>query len=81
MAYLENCDWSLFLLPDNTFDLDQGLLTLSDNLHGAIDHLAHEKTFQPKKLKPQWVDAEIRLLISKRDSLHRKYNKARSQAS
>ena len=63
------------------FDLDQGLSTLTDNLHRAIDHLAPEKTFQPKKSKPPWVDAKIRLLMSKRNSLHRKYNKIRSQAT
>ena len=76
-SYLDNCDWSLFSLPDQVFDLDQGLMALTDNLNGAIDHLAPEKTFQPKKLKPPWVDAEIELLMSKRDALHRKYDEDR----
>ena len=45
MAYTQNCDWSHFLLPDQEFDLDVGLSALTDSLHGAIDHLAPEKTF------------------------------------
>ena len=49
MAYFQNCDWSHFLLSDQESDLDQGLSALTDSLHGAIDHLAPEKTFQPKK--------------------------------
>ena len=52
-------------------------MALTDNLNGAIDHLAPEKTFQPKKLKPPWVNAEIELLMSKRDALHRKYDEDR----
>ena len=53
-----------FLVPDQEFDLYVDLLALTDSLHGAIDHLAPEKTFQSKKSKPSWVDAEIKLLTS-----------------
>ena len=52
MAYLQNFDWSLFMVTYQEYNLDQGLLGLIDSLHGAIDHLAPEKTFQPKKSKP-----------------------------
>ena len=62
------------------FDLDVGLLALTDSLHGAIDHLAPKKTFQPQKSKPPWVDAEYRLLTTKRDALLRKFNKNGSRA-
>ena len=80
MAYLQNYNWSHYLLPDQEFDLDQGLSALTDSLHGAIDHLPPEKIFQSKKSKPPWVDAEIRLLTSKRDALLRKFNKNGSRA-
>ena len=44
-SYLQNCDWSLIALSVEKFDLDQGLSTLTDSVHGAIDHLAPEKTY------------------------------------
>ena len=62
-SYPRNCDWSLFSVPDCDFDLEQGLLARTDSIHGAVDHLAPEKTFQPKKSMLLWVDAKIRLLI------------------
>ena len=52
---------------------------LTDSLHEAIDHLAPDKTFQPKKSKPPWVDAEIRLPMLERDALQRKYDKTGSR--
>ena len=57
-----------------------GLSALAGSLSRAIDYLAPENTFQPKKLKPPWVDAEIKLLTSKRDDLLRKFNKKGSRA-
>ena len=54
-------------------------MALTDSLHGAIDQLAPEKTFKPKKSKPPWVDAEIRLLMLERGALQRKYDKTASR--
>ena len=53
-----------FCYQIKNLNLDVGLSALIDSLHGAIDHLAPEKTFQSKKSKPSWVDAEIELLTS-----------------
>ena len=70
-SYLHNQDWSIFA-SDNTFDVEQGLAILTDNLQKAINSLAPDKKFKKKNLYP-WIDTELKLLISKRDATCRRY--------
>ena len=52
-----------------------GANTFKENLQEAINTLAPEKTFKPRKHAPSWLNAELRLLISKRDATNRRYSR------
>ena len=63
-------DWtvfsSVFSLPENEFDMEQGLTLMTDNLQEAIDMLAPDRAVTPRKQTSPWINAELRLLISTR---------------
>ena len=59
LSHLETSCSHFLRYQTMSLNLIRVFLTLPDSLHGAIDHIAPEKTFQPKKSKPPWVDAEI----------------------
>ena len=71
---LQNKDWSVFSLPENEFDMELGLTTLTENLQEAINTLAPEKTFKPRKHAPPWLNDELRSLLSERDATNCKYS-------
>ena len=50
-SYLNKLDWRAFSHETNDFDIEQGLLTLTNNIHSAIDILAPDKTLRPEKIK------------------------------
>ena len=65
--------------PDNTFDVEQGLAILTDNLQSAINSLAPDKKLKNKKSLYPWIDTELKLLISKRDATSRCYERTSSR--
>ena len=71
--HLQECDWSVFSPPVPDLDIKQGLLTLTRNVQGAIDSLAPEKTFHPRKKKVPWLNTELELILAKRNATLRKY--------
>ena len=78
-SYLSKLDWRAFTHETNDFDIQQGFLTLTNNIHSAIDILSPDKTLRPEKVKIPWLNSELRLLKSKRDATSRRYNRTGSK--
>ena len=49
-SHLKTLDWSAFLTTEGNFNVEQGLSTLTDNIHNAIDKLALEKKLNKCKV-------------------------------
>ena len=62
----------MFSPPVSDLDIEQGLSMLTNNVHGAIDLLAPEKTVHPTKKKEPWVNTEHELLLAKRNATLRR---------
>ena len=60
-SFLLNRDWTFFSLPENEFDVEQGLTLMTDNLQEAISTLAPERTVTARKQTSPWINAELRL--------------------
>ncbi|OXU28745.1 hypothetical protein TSAR_000211 [Trichomalopsis sarcophagae] len=71
-AVLADCDWASFDSFTAT-DLESLLRDLTKNITGAINTLAPEKTIQPRKRQPPWINSDINLLTRKRDAAMRRY--------
>ena len=76
-SYLCEQDWSIF--STGKYNAEQGLTQLTENLQKAINTLAPDKTINPKKSLYPWIDTDIKLLISKRDSTRRHYERTGSR--
>lgn len=74
-SHLLGCDWSAFSPPVQELDIEQGLLTLTNNVQEAIEVLAPEKTVNPAKKKVPWLNTELELLLAKRDATLRRYSR------
>ena len=59
--------------------MERGLTSLTENLQEAMNTLAPEKTFKPRKYALPWLNADLRLLISKRDATNRRYSRIGSR--
>ena len=57
------------------FDINEGLLTLTNNIQNTIDELAPNKSLRPLKAKYPWINPELRLLKSKCDATSRRYHR------
>ena len=79
LPFVQNKDWSVISLPENEFDMEGGLTSLTDNLQEATNTLDPEKTFKPRKHVPPWLNAELRLLILKRDATNRRHSRTGSR--
>ena len=75
-SYLRDQDWSIF--SSGKFNAEQGLALLTENLQKAINTLAPDKTLNPKKSLYPWVDTDVKLLISKRNTTRRRYERTGS---
>ena len=53
--------------------MEQGLTLMTDNLQEAINTLDPERTVTPHKQTSQWINAELRLLMSERNAINRRY--------
>ena len=77
--HLSKSDWSAFALSVESFSIDEGLSTLTDNIHCAIDKLAPDKKLNINKSNYPWIDSELRLLRNKRDATSRRYSRTGSR--
>ena len=73
--YLSKLDWSTYLNPEDTFDIEHGIETLTSNINNAIDKFAPDKKLNFSKNKYPWINTDLRLLISKRDATSRRYSR------
>ena len=74
-SHLTKLDWTTFTSTGDDFNVDEGLLTLTNNIQNAIDELAPDKTSRPLKAKYPWINSELRLLKSKCDATNRRYHR------
>ena len=77
--HLTNLDWKYFSSDNNSFDIEQSLSILTNNIQTTIDVLAPEKTLKPEKAKCPWLNIELLLLKSKRDATSRRYSRTGSK--
>ena len=79
-AHLKSLEWSAFLTTEDNFNIEQGLSTLTDNIHKAIDKLAPEKKLNKRKVDYPWINSELKLLRLKRDATSRRYTRTVSRS-
>ena len=73
--YLSKLDWSVYLNPEDTIDIEHGVETLTSNITNAINKLAPDKKSNLRKNKYPWINKDLRLLRSKRDATSRRYSR------
>ena len=72
---LSKLDWSTYLNPEDTFDIEHGLEILTSNINNAIDIFAPDKKLNFSKTKYPWINTDLRLLRSKQDATSRRYSR------
>ena len=60
-------------------DVELGMNKLTSNVQTTIDILAPDKTINQRKSNYPWMNSELRLLKSKRDSTNRRYKRTGSR--
>ena len=78
-SHLNKLDLSPYLVNDDQFDVELGLNKLTNNIQTTIDTLVPDKTIDQRKSKYPWINSELRLLKSKRDSTNRRYKRTGSR--
>ena len=76
-SHLSKCDWSV--MNDQAHGVNTRLDILSRNLTGALDELAPEKHFIPrKKCDLPWIDDELRHIYKKQEAVKRRHHRTKS---
>ena len=60
---LNNYDRLIFSLPEDRFDITQGLITLTKPLQEAIDEVALEKVVIPRRKRTSWMSSDLQYYL------------------
>ena len=74
-SLINNCNWSIFLLSADQFDITKGLLTLTKHLQEAINEINPKKILIPCRRGPPWISPDLQLLLDESNATHRKYQR------